>query len=102
MPVTLGNEDWSWLRHKRSLVLGVAQPDYPPFEMTAAAPYYEGITADVACYLGQTLHVGIEIQRFTDRRTALSALEQGEIDMLGSANGFEVAGGNTVFSKCCR
>ncbi|MHC8383984.1 transporter substrate-binding domain-containing protein [Pseudomonas sp. LB3P14] len=99
MPITLANDDWSWLRHKRSLVLGVAQPDYPPFEMTAGAPYYEGITADVACYLGQTLHVGIEIQRFTDRRTALSALEKGEIDLLGSANGFEVAGGNTVLSK---
>ena len=99
LQIPLSNEDWAWLRQKRALVLGVAQPDYPPFEMTAASVYFEGITADVACYLGQSLHLRITIRPFADRHSALQALEQGEIDMVGSANGFEVAGGNTVLSK---
>ena len=99
MQVALSNDDWQWLRNKRSLVLGVAQPDFPPFEMTASSPYFEGITADVACFLEQTLHVNLKLKRFADRGHALAALEQGEIDMLGSANGFEVSAAHALLSN---
>ena len=97
--VSLANDDWQWLRQKRELVLGVAQPDYPPFEMTAGSPYYEGITADVACYLGQTLHIDIQLRRFADRGSALAALKRGEIDLLGNANDFELPGSMVLLSK---
>ena len=71
--VALSNDDWQWLRQKRAFVLGVAQPDYPPFEMTVGSPSYEGITADVACYLRQSLHIDIQLRRFADRGSALAA-----------------------------
>lgn len=98
LQIPLSNKDWSWLRQKRALVLGVALPDYPPFEMTAGNTYFEGLTADVACYLGQSLHVSMNIRHFADRHAALQALARGEIDIVGSANAFEVAEGNTVLS----
>ena len=97
--VSLANDDWQWLRQKRALVIGVAQPDYPPFEMTAGSPFYEGITADVVCYLGQTLHIDTKLRRFADRGSALAALERGEIDLLGSSSALEVLGNNALLSK---
>lgn len=30
LQITLPENDWAWLREKRRLVLGVAQPDFPP------------------------------------------------------------------------
>lgn len=97
--ISLSNDDWQWLRQKRAFVMGVAQPDYPPFEMTAGSTFYEGITADVACYLGQTLHIDIKLRRFTDRSDALAALKRGEIDLLGSSSALEVLGSNALLSK---
>ncbi|UUT10207.1 transporter substrate-binding domain-containing protein [Pseudomonas zeae] len=97
--VDLSNEDWSWLRQKRSLVLGSALPDFPPYVMTASGTRYEGIAADIACIIGQALHVEVTVKAYPDRRDAMAALERGDIDMLGSSNSFELIDGLVTLSK---
>lgn len=67
--------------------------------MTASGSRYEGVNADVACIIGQALHLEITAKAFSDRRSALAALERGEIDLLGSSNNFETTDGSTLLSK---
>ena len=72
--ISLSADDWDWLRKKRVLELGVPQPDFPPFEMTAHSAYYEGITADVAGMLSQLLNIEVKVSVMPDRTSALVAL----------------------------
>ena len=87
--VVLEPVDWQWLKQKGTLRLGVSAPDYAPFDLTANDQYFEGLTADYAELLSELLHVSIEIKRYASRPAAMDALKRGEVDLLGSANGFE-------------
>ena len=88
-----------WLQNKRELVLGTASPDYPPFDLTSSGQDYEGLTADYAGLLAKALAVPIKVLRYNSREAAIKALEIGEIDLLGSSNGFEAANPNLTLSK---
>lgn len=88
-----------WIERKGQLVLGTSAPDYPPFDMTASGRDYEGMTADFAGILGRALGMPIRVQRFASRQEAVKALTQGQIDLLGSANGFEAATPGVVLSR---
>ncbi|MFW3899486.1 transporter substrate-binding domain-containing protein [Pseudomonas bharatica] len=81
----------AWLHNRHELVLGVSAPDYPPFDMTASGRDYEGVTADYAGLLGATLGLPVRIKRFASRDLALQALLAGRIDLLGSANSYDLA-----------
>ncbi|QHF43936.1 hybrid sensor histidine kinase/response regulator [Pseudomonas sp. S35] len=87
-----------WLRNKRELLLGTASPDYPPFDLTSSGRDYEGLTADYAGLLAKALALPVKVLRYPSREAAISALETGEIDLLGSANGFEAARPNLILS----
>ena len=87
--VALDEADWAWLRHRPTLLLGASAPDYAPFAITSNGNDYEGLTADYAQLIAQLLHVNIEVRRFDSRAQVLAALKSGQIDMLGTANGFE-------------
>lgn len=89
--VELSNREWAWLRNKRTLILGVARPDFAPVEIISNDISYEGFTADVIGMIGKTLHVDIKVIQFVDRETALKALATGEIDLVSVANNFELA-----------
>ncbi|UST72268.1 transporter substrate-binding domain-containing protein [Pseudomonas siliginis] len=89
--VELSSEDWKWVRNKRELVLGVASPNFFPVEIISNGSYYEGVTADVLGIIGKLLHIDVRVVRFKDRSTALNALELGLIDIVGSANDYELA-----------
>ncbi len=89
--VSLDSADWAWLRGKGTLLLGASAPDYAPFSITGNGRDYEGLTADYAQLLGQLLHVQIEVRRYPSRTESLQALRGAEIDLLGTANGFEAA-----------
>lgn len=89
--VSLNEADWSWLRQKRTLRLGASAPDYSPFGITTNENEYEGITADYAQLIAQLLHVNIEVWRYDSRTEVIDALKSGEIDLLGTANGYEAA-----------
>ncbi|MGU9856680.1 transporter substrate-binding domain-containing protein [Pseudomonas sp. LF245] len=80
-----------WLQNKRELVLGTAQPDYPPFDLTSSGQDYEGLTADYAGILAKSLAMPVKVLRYPTREASIQALETGEIDLLGSSNGFEAA-----------
>ncbi|AUG06692.1 transporter substrate-binding domain-containing protein [Pseudomonas sp. S09G 359] len=88
-----------WLQNKRELVLGTAAPDYPPFDLTSSGRDYEGLTADYAGLLAKTLALPVKVLRYTSREAAIRALEAGEIDLLGSSNGFEAANPNLTLSE---
>ncbi|WP_252091023.1 transporter substrate-binding domain-containing protein [Pseudomonas sp. MWU13-3659] len=97
--VNLDEADWAWLRSKKRLVLGVSAPDYAPFEVTANAQGFEGITADYIGLIGQMLHMKIEVRRYATRLDLISALKRGEIDLVGTANVFDAAEGGVVLSR---
>lgn len=87
-----------WLKDKRELVLGTSAPDYPPFDLTLSGKDYEGFTADYAGILGAITGLPVRVQRFASRGTAIEALENGEVDLLGTANGFEAHNAEIVLS----
>ncbi|RON65977.1 hybrid sensor histidine kinase/response regulator [Pseudomonas fluorescens] len=89
--VPLDEPDWSWLRSKGRLLLGDSSPDYAPFAITGNGNDYEGLTADYAQLIEQLLHVNVEVRRYASRGDLLAALKSGQIDMIGTANGFEAA-----------
>jgi two-component system sensor histidine kinase EvgS len=91
MDVTLDRTQWQWVRNKRELILGTSAPDYPPFDMTLTGHDYEGFTADYAGILGRALDLPVRVLRYETRNQAMDALISGEIDLLGSANGYEAA-----------
>ena len=97
--VGLDEPDWNWLRHKRTLVLGASAPDYSPFGMTGNGDDYQGITADYAQLIAQLLHMQVDVRRYNSRAEVIAALKSGEIDMLGTANGFEAADPELALSQ---
>jgi len=98
METRLDRAQWQWLQNKRELRLGTSAPDYPPFDMTSTGHDYEGFTADYAGILAHALDTPIKVQRFESRDAAIQALAEGQIDLLGSANGFEAKGKNITLS----
>ncbi|AIG00701.1 sensor histidine kinase/response regulator [Pseudomonas fluorescens] len=89
--VNLNEADWRWLRERRTLVMGVSAPDYAPFDLTNNNDELEGITADYAALVGQVLNVTIQVQRYEHRDEVIAALKRGDVDFLGTANGYEAA-----------
>lgn len=89
--VTLQETDWRWLRERRRLLMGVSAPDYAPFDLTNNREELEGITADFAALISQALNIPIEVRCYETRDEVIEALKRGDVDFLGSANGFEAA-----------
>ncbi|MEO6676851.1 MAG: transporter substrate-binding domain-containing protein [Pseudomonas sp.] len=89
LEVHLDTPQRQWVHNKRELILGTSAPDYPPFDLTVSGRDYEGFTADYAGILGQAMGLPVKVQRFATRHAAIEALEKGEVDLLGTANGFE-------------
>jgi two-component system sensor histidine kinase EvgS len=98
MDVTLDRSQWQWVRNRRELILGTSAPDYPPFDMTLTGHDYEGFTADYAGMLARALDLPIRVLRYETRSQAIDALIRGDIDLLGSANGYEAAAQNLKLS----
>ena len=96
--VSLEPAQRQWLEARGELVLGTSAPDYPPFDMTASGRDYEGFTADYAGLLEQAVGLPIRVKRFASREAALHALIAGQVDMLGTANGFEASNANILLS----
>lgn len=97
--VDLSPQDLRWLWERRVVRLGVSQPDYPPFDMTVSGRDYEGITADYLGQIARLLKLEVQVLRYPTRARALQALQDGEIDLLGTSNTFEVANANLLFSQ---
>jgi two-component system sensor histidine kinase EvgS len=89
LEVQLDQSQRQWIKNKGELILGTSAPDYPPFDLTVSGHEYEGYTADYAGLLGTSTGLPIKVRRFESRGAAIEALENGEVDLLGTANGFE-------------
>ncbi|MDN3220426.1 transporter substrate-binding domain-containing protein [Pseudomonas nunensis] len=89
LEVQLDKSQRQWANNKRELIVGTSAPDYPPFDLTVSGRDYEGFTADYAGILGQAMGLPVKVQRYASRNAAIDALENGEVDLLGTANGFE-------------
>ncbi|WP_053155215.1 transporter substrate-binding domain-containing protein [Pseudomonas sp. Pf153] len=87
--VNLNDSQRAWLRERRELVLGTSAPDYPPFDLSTSGRDYEGMTADYAAVIAKATGLPMKVLRFDSRGAAIAALKNGQIDMLGTANGFE-------------
>lgn len=98
MEVQLDRTQLQWAQNKRELVLGTSAPDYPPFDLTISGHDYEGFTADYAGILAKTLALPVRVLRFASRESAIEALEKGDVDLLGTANGFEAGNPNLLLS----
>ncbi|AWM93443.1 hybrid sensor histidine kinase/response regulator [Pseudomonas sp. 31-12] len=98
MEVQLDKSQQQWLNNKRELILGTSAPDYPPFDLTISGRDYEGFTADYAGILGMATGLPVKVQRYATRGDAIEALEEGVVDMLGTANGFEARNADIVLS----
>ncbi|MEX5344014.1 transporter substrate-binding domain-containing protein [Pseudomonas sp. I2] len=98
-PLHLPQDDRQWLLQRKVLVLGSSRPDYPPFEINVSQRDYEGLSADYAGLIGEQLGVAIEVRRFASRQAAIEALHAGQIDLLGSSNGFEAADAQLALSQ---
>ncbi|SEN07688.1 two-component system, NarL family, sensor histidine kinase EvgS [Pseudomonas sp. ok272] len=89
MEIQFDPSKYPWIQSKRELILGTSAPDYPPFDLMTNGREYEGITADYAGILGNTIGLPIKVRRYLSREAAMQALEDGQIDLLGTSNGFE-------------
>ena len=94
----LDESDWRWLRQRRTLVMGVSAPDYAPFDLSNNKDF-EGITADYAWLISLILSVPIEVRRYDTRDEVIEALKLGQVDLVGSANGYEAADKGLVLSR---
>ncbi|WP_395608457.1 transporter substrate-binding domain-containing protein [Pseudomonas sp. B22129] len=99
LDIQLDKAQRQWLQNKRELVLGTAIPDYPPFDLTSSGRDYEGLTADYAGLLAKVLSLPIKVLRYPTREAAIRALETGDIDLLGSSNGYEASNPNLTLSE---
>ncbi|CAM3874726.1 Virulence sensor protein BvgS [Pseudomonas reidholzensis] len=88
---TLSAEQRGWLEGRQTLTVGTSFPDYAPFDITSGGRDYQGITAEYAAVLGGALGIPVRVVRFDNRHAAIEALKLGQIDLLGSANGYEAA-----------
>lgn len=98
VPVTFELSQRQWLLERNELILGTSAPDYPPFDMTVSGKDYEGLTADYAGLLSQASGLPIRVKRFPSRDAAIRALVDGQVDLLGTANGFEAGNANLALS----
>lgn len=94
----LPEADWRWLRERRRLLMGISSPDYAPFELSSNDEL-EGITADYAALIADALNITVEVRRYDNRDEVITALKRGEVDFLGSANGYEAADPQLVLSR---
>ncbi len=99
LSLPLREADRRWLWNKRTLRLGTSVPDYPPFDITANAKDYQGITADMAALIAELLNLRVDVVRYPSRQQAIAALRNGEIDVLGSANIYDVRDADLVLSQ---
>ncbi|MGS7253960.1 ATP-binding protein [Pseudomonas anuradhapurensis] len=91
-------EQRQWLDSRQELVLGTSAPDYPPFDITSGGRDYQGLTAEYASLIGKALQLPVRVLRFSSRQAAVEALRHGDIDLLGSANGYEAASDGLALS----
>lgn len=98
-PLDLAVDDREWLNQHKVLVLGSSGPDYLPFEINITPADHEGLNADYAGLISEQLGIAVQVQRFDSREQAIKALQDGQIDLLGSSNATEASNAELTLSQ---
>lgn len=85
-PISLPAAGSAWVNQHPVIRVGVWLPAQPPFMMDyAPQENYEGLSADYLALLGKMLGVTPSVFVYPDRRSAVIALQKGEVEMLSGA-----------------
>lgn len=85
-PISLPPAGAAWLKNHPVIRVGIWLPVQPPFMMDyAPQKEYEGLSADYLALLGKMLGITPTVFVYPDRRSAVVAVEKGEIDLLSGA-----------------
>ncbi|MNF43046.1 Virulence sensor protein BvgS precursor [compost metagenome] len=88
-PLDLHADEQQWLERNSELRVGIAIADYEPVDITIDRNRYQGISADYLSLIARRLGVTTRVLGYAKRDEAIEALNNGDIDVLTSANGFE-------------
>lgn len=88
-PLELSVADRQWLDERPALRVGVAAADYEPIDIASDRNRYQGVSADYLSLIGSKLNARMQVRGFARSEDAVSALRDGMIDIITSANGFE-------------
>ena len=98
-PMPLNQVERQWLGPSRVLRVGISFADYEPVDITIDRNRYQGISAYYLSLVAARLGVQTQVLAFARREEAIKALQEGEIDVLTSANGFERSVPDLVFTR---
>lgn len=98
-PLTLPANERAWLNQQPMLRVGVSITDHEPVDITVDRNRYRGISADYLNLIASRLDEPLQIHGFARREEAVEALQNGDIDILTSANGFERRRPGLAFSQ---
>lgn len=90
----LGDQDRQGLKARGPIRVGVVFPDYPPLSILYA-DRYQGVTAD---YLALIFDGAPEFHVFPSRSSAIEALRNGTIDLLGTGSDVEARDNGLLLS----
>lgn len=88
MPLTLSAQERAFLRSKHQLTIGISPNEQPPQYMCNIRNECEGLSADYLSLIAHQLNLPVRIQRFSGPEALWTALAQGKIDAIPSADLF--------------
>lgn len=89
--INLSPEERKTLSLYSDLIVGISAPDYPPFDMTVNGEqeYYKGMSADYLHIITSMLNINVNIKRYKSREKLITAVLNGDVDLITTANKFE-------------
>ncbi|WEK29821.1 MAG: transporter substrate-binding domain-containing protein [Candidatus Pseudomonas phytovorans] len=97
--LALAPADLQWRLEKRHLDLGVIARDNPPFDMLGTGHAYEGISAEYARLLAETLGLEARLQVFDTYSAAFAALRGGTVDLVSAVTAHHAQDANLHLSS---
>lgn len=85
----LTQAEWHWIRKKRTLILGTATPNVPPYDITSGLNDYDGINADYIGLIAYNLNMQVRVIYYENKELMLQDLKEGSIDLISKANNYD-------------
>ncbi|MGY4532644.1 two-component system sensor histidine kinase EvgS [Pseudomonas sp. TE3786] len=82
LSIPIDAQHLAWLKNKKNLIVGVSQENFEPYEIIQGKSL-KGIVADYIHLISSTLHLQPQIRVYPNIQSALEALQNGEVDVLG-------------------